>query len=80
MEVKKLVLAVFIVFTLSFAPHSANLIAKQRDVIVYILNYNEDSFTGSFIRKNKTKRFALLVSLTLQCMLIKNGRILFNTS
>ncbi len=80
MNIKKFILAVFIVFSLSFSYQPISASAKEKEVIVFIVDYREDNFTRNFIKANETKKFEVLISLTLQCMIYKNGRILFNTS
>lgn len=80
MNIKKFILTVFIVFAFSFSYQPASVYSRDKEAIVFIMDFRQDTFTNDFIKRNETRRFEILVSLTLQCMFYKNGRILFNTS
>lgn len=80
MEIKKLILAVFIVFALNFSYQPVSIFTKERESIVFILDFRQDNFTNDFIKRNESRKFEILVSLTLQCLTYSNERIIFNTS
>lgn len=81
MQIRKFLITVFIVFSLSFSFQPVSIYLKEKDGIVLVVNYNFDNFTNEFIKNNETRKFALLVSLTLMC-LFKNtvDNIVYNTS
>lgn len=77
---KKYILAVFIVFSLSFSYQPVSIYSKEKDSVIYILECNQDNFTNDFIKKNETKKFNLLISLSFQCMIFKKNINFFNSS
>lgn len=79
MEIKKFILAVYIVISLNFSYQPVSIYAKEKEYIVYTIDYNLDNVTNEFINKNETKKLYILVSLTFQTMIF-NSEITFNTS
>lgn len=80
MEIKKYILAVFIIFSLSFSFQPVNIHSREKEPVVFILNYDRDFLTNEFINKNETRKFVLLVSLSFKCMICNGGNLFFNTS
>ncbi len=80
MQTKKFLLTIFILFSLSFSFQPVNLYAKEKEAVVFILEYKQDKFTDDFVKKNETRRFQILISLSLNCMLYNLGNNYFNTS
>ncbi|MBK8553022.1 MAG: hypothetical protein IPL53_18955 [Ignavibacteria bacterium] len=79
MEIKKFILAVFIVISLNFSYQPVSIYAKEKEYIVYTIDYNLDNVTNEFINKNETKKLYILVSLTFRTM-ISGSVTTFNTS
>ncbi len=80
MQTKKFLLTVFIIFSLSFSFQPVNIYAKEKEAVVFILEYNQDKFTNDFIIKNEIRKFQILISLTLNCMLYSLENNYLNTS
>ncbi|MEP7145462.1 MAG: hypothetical protein ABI792_00485 [bacterium] len=80
MQTKKFLLTVFIIFSLSFSFQPVNIYAKDKEAVVFILEYNQDKFTNDFIIKNEIRKFQILISLTLNCMLYSLENNYLNTS
>ncbi|MEO8666390.1 MAG: hypothetical protein ABI462_12935 [Ignavibacteria bacterium] len=80
MQIKKFLLTVLIIFSLSFSFQPVNIYAKEKEAIVFILQYKLDKFTEDLIIKNETRKFQILISLSLNCMLYSPGNNYFNTS
>lgn len=80
MKIRKYILAVFIVFSLSFSFQPVIIYSKETDAVVFILEHKQDKLTNEFLNKNDTKRFIILISLTLQFMLYNERNKFFNTS
>ncbi len=80
MNMKKYVLAIFITLLLSFSFQPANLYSGEKEKVVYILDYKGDNYTNDLIKKNKTAKFHLMVSLSLQIAIIDARKIYFNSS
>jgi hypothetical protein len=80
MQIKKFILAVFIVFSLSFSYQPVTIYSKEKEPVVFILNYEHDSLTYEFINKNESKKFIALISISLKIMVCNRESIFFNTS
>ena len=80
MQPKKFILALFIVFSLSFSYQPVSIFAKEKESIVYILNFKQDNFTNDFIKKNEDRKLSIRVSLTLLAMICNAEKSVFNTS
>lgn len=80
MKIKKFILAIFIVISLSFSFQPVNIYAKEKEFIVYILDNHRDNFTNEFIKKNETRKLFILVSLTFKIMISNVGELVFDTS
>ncbi|HMS34342.1 MAG TPA: hypothetical protein PKC91_09660 [Ignavibacteria bacterium] len=80
MQIKKFLLAFFIIFSLSFSFQPVTSYAKEREVIVYIMNKDLDSNTSDFINKNEHRKFVIQLSLILNVMMINKSKVTFNTS
>ncbi|MDQ3019974.1 MAG: hypothetical protein M3R36_05300 [Bacteroidota bacterium] len=80
MEIKKYILAVFIIFSLSFSYQPVRIYSKEKDPMVFVINYKKDLLTNEFISQNEARKFMLLVSLTFKCMVYNEENIFFNTS
>lgn len=81
MNIRKFLIGIFLVFCLSFSFQPVSIHVREKDGIVYVVNFNTDDFTTEFIKNNETRKFAALVSLTLMCF-FENKRSVaaFNTS
>ena len=64
MRIRKIILTVFIVMSLSVSVQPVNVLTRGKESIVYIIENDQNDFTNEFIIKNETKRFYILVSLT----------------
>ena len=80
MQIKKIILAIFIVFSLSFSYQPVSIYSKEKEVIVYIVNKDQDNYTADFINKNESRKFVILISLTFQSMIANENIITYNTS
>ena len=80
MQIKKIILAIFIVFSLSFSYQPVSIYSKEKEVIVYIVNKDQDNYTADFINKNESRKFVILISLTFQSMIAGENIITYNTS
>lgn len=80
MQIKKFILAIFIIFSLSFSYQPVSIYSKEKEVIVYILNKDQDNYTADFINKNESRKFVILISLTFQSMIAGENIITYNTS
>ena len=80
MQIKKFILAIFIIFSLSFSYQPVSIYSKEKEVIVYIVNKDQDNYTADFINKNESRKFVILISLTFQSMIANENIITFNTS
>jgi len=80
MQIKKIILAIFIVFSLSFSYQPVSIYSKEKEVIVYIMNKDQDNYTADFINKNESRKFVILISLTFQSMIAGENIITYNTS
>lgn len=80
MQIKKFILAIFIIFSLSFSYQPVSIYSKEKEVIVYIVNKDQDNYTADFINKNESRKFVILISLTFQSMIANENVITFNTS
>lgn len=80
MQIKKIILAIFIVFSLSFSYQPVSIYSKEKEVIVYIMNKDQDNYTADFINKNESRKFVILISLTFQSMIANENIITYNTS
>lgn len=79
MEFKKLILAVFIVFSLSFSFQPASAFSVKKESVVHILDSRYDKSVSDFIKKNETGLFSSLVSLSIKLMFIETSEFT-NTS
>lgn len=80
MNIRRFLIGVFLVFCLSFSSLPVSIPIREKDGIVYVVNFNTDDFS-EFIKNNKSKSLSILVSLALLCMLEKNYvSSAFNTS
>ncbi|MEO6695983.1 MAG: hypothetical protein ABIY50_01125 [Ignavibacteria bacterium] len=80
MMIKKILLTFVIVFALSFSFQSLNLNVRERMSVVFVLDSHTNPFISDFIKKNETRKFVILVSITMQCLVYSRENILFNTS
>jgi len=80
MQIKKFILAIFIIFSLSFSYQPVSIYSKEKEVIVYIVNKEQDNYTADFINKNESRKFVILISLTFQSMIAGENIITYNTS
>ena len=80
MQIKKFILAIFIIFSLSFSYQPVSIYSKEKEVIVYIVNKDQDNYTADFINKNESRKFVILISLTFQSMIAGENIITYNTS
>lgn len=80
MQIKKIILAFFIIISLSFSFQPVTAYAKEKEVIVYNMNKDLDSNTADFINKNEHRKFVLQLSLILKVMMNNNSKVTFNTS
>ena len=80
MKIKKIILAVFIVLSLSLSFQPVNLLTKERKSVIYVIDQERDNFTNEFIKTNETKRLYNLVSLTLCVMIADETAIRVDTS
>ncbi len=80
MKFKKYLLAVFIIFSLSFSYQLVNFYRKENEPVILVLNYDKDLLTNEFINKNETRKFLLLVSLSFKCMIYDSEKNFLNTS
>ena len=79
MEIKKLIIAVFIVFSLSFSYQPSSSFSVKKEYVVYVLDSRYDKTVCDFIKKNETGLFSSLVSLSIKLMLIETSEFT-NTS
>lgn len=80
MTIRKYIIAVFIVFSVSFSFQPANVFVRQKEAVVFILDFSSDFFTNHFINRNETKRNKILVSLTIQVLINEKQKKYFNSS
>jgi hypothetical protein len=80
MQIKKIILAFFIIISLSFSFQPVSVYAKEKEVIVYILNKDQDINTADFINKNEHRKFVIQLSLTLSLLMIYQNNSLYNSS
>ncbi len=80
MIIRKYLIAVFIVFSLSISYQPVSYYSKEKGSVVLILNYEKDDFTDSFINTNENKRKSILISLTLKVMLYNKEQMFSNSS
>ena len=80
MQIKKFILAIFIIFLMSFSYQPVSIYSKEKEVIVYIVNKDQDNYTADFINKNESRKFVILISLTFQSMIAGENIITNNTS
>jgi len=80
MQIKKFILAIFIIFSLSFSYQPVSIYSKEKEVIVYIVNKDQDNYTADFINRNESRKFVILISLTFQSMIAGENIITNNTS
>lgn len=64
MEIRKIILAVFIVFALNMSYQPANLTVMIKESIVLCADAQTDASLKDFTEKNKKKSFAILISLS----------------
>ena len=64
MEIRKILLAVFIVFALSMSYQPANSLVIIKECTVLCADARKDGHVRDFIEKNKIKSFAIMISLT----------------
>jgi len=80
MNIKKFIFALFIVFSLSFSYQPSALYSKEKEMIVVVLDYRQDDLTREFLKANETKRFSILVSLSLRILMEEPNQILINNT
>ncbi len=80
MNVKKFLLAVFIVLSLSLSYYPVNVLTREKGSIVFIVDSGDDNFTNDFINRNETRKHIILVSLTMKCLINSSEIVYFNTS
>ncbi len=80
MQIKKLIFAIFIIFSLSFSYQPVSIYSKEKEVIVYIVSKDQDNYTADFINKNESRKFVIQLSLILKLMIINKSEMTFNTS
>lgn len=80
MQIKKLILALFVIFSLSFSYQPVSIYSKEKEVIVYIMSKDQDNYTADFINKNEFRKFVILISLTFQLMIACGNAVTYNTS
>lgn len=80
MEIKKTILAILIVFTMSFSYQPVNVFQKERESIVYVIEVSKEKHLDEFMRRNQTKKLYILVSLTMQCLMTSGSTSTFNSS
>lgn len=80
MNFRKFLLTLFIVLSLNFSYQSANTFLKEKNSIVFIINTREDSYANDFINTNQIRKHNILVSLTLNLMIIDHVKVFNNSS
>lgn len=73
MEFKKLILAVFIVFSLSFSYQPVSAFSTKKESVVYVLDSRYDKYVSDFIKKNETRLFSSMVSLSIKLLSIETS-------
>jgi len=80
MNFKKFLLTIFIVTSLSLSYQPSNILSKEKESIVFIVDSRSDNFTNDFIKKNETRKHVILVSLTMRYLVNSSERAYFNSS
>jgi len=80
MDIRKFFLTIVIVFSLSLSFQPVNVFAKEKESIVFIIDSRNDNFTSDFIKRNETRKHAILVSLTIKVLIFKYQTNYINTS
>jgi len=80
MQIKKFILAIFIIFLMSFSYQPVSIYSKEKEVIVYIMSKDQDIYTADFINRNEFRKFSILISLTFQSLIAGGNIITYNTS
>lgn len=80
MQIRKFILALFILLSLNFSFQQINIYYKEKGAIVCILNNDHDKNTVDFINKIEQRRFVIRMSLSLSILMTDENKIIFNTS
>ncbi|MDZ4713624.1 MAG: hypothetical protein SGI89_15050 [bacterium] len=80
MQIKKIILALFIIFCLQFSFQPVGIYSREKDLIVFVIESKKDNSNDEFIKRNETRKFALLVSLSMMCLCYGSGGITLNNT
>ncbi len=80
MQIRKLILAIFILLSLNFSFQQINIFYKEKEAIVCILNKDQDKNAADFINKIEQRKFVIRMSLILNILMTDESKTLFNTS
>ena len=80
MNVKKILAAVFIVFSLSFSYSNTVYTTYQKQAIVFTIESDNDSNTDGFLKDNDKFRINISTSLSIIVFILNSEKIYFNSS
>ncbi|HAY34111.1 MAG TPA: hypothetical protein PK536_03445 [Ignavibacteria bacterium] len=80
MNVKKILAAVFIVFSLSFSYSNVIYTSYQKQAVVYSIESDKDNITDGFLKDNDKIRKKISLSLSVRIFILNSEKIYFNSS
>ena len=80
MNLKKILAAVFIVFSLSFSYSNVVYTSYQKQAIVYTIESDKDSNTDGFLKDNDKYKMKISTSLSIRVFILNSEKIYFNSS
>ncbi|HMS65081.1 MAG TPA: hypothetical protein PKD83_07485 [Ignavibacteria bacterium] len=70
MKIRKLILTVFILFSLSFSYQPVSGFTNLKAPVVFVLDVSKDKVTNEFLKAGKSSFLRTQVSLTIQCLIL----------
>ena len=80
MKIKKFLITLFIVLAVNFSFQPVTFYIRERHSVVYTIKSGKNKLTDDFFIKNETKRFYILVSLSLKFMISEKEEIGLNST
>jgi hypothetical protein len=80
MKIKKFLITLFIVLAVNFSFQPVTFYIRERQSVVYTIKSGKNKLTDDFFIKNETKRFYILVSLSLKFMISEKEEIGLNST
>ncbi|MBK8981459.1 MAG: hypothetical protein IPM38_03835 [Ignavibacteria bacterium] len=80
MNLRKILAAVFIVFSLSFSYSNVVYTSYHKQAVVYILESDKDNITDGFLKDNDKLKMKIYTSLSIRVFILNSEKIYINSS